>query len=861
MAGAPARRGCGRHHLELLRFASSGALALRAAGRACVAAASAMSTGERSTVLRERAAVLPADTFAAGPDLAGNSSPRPQRPHAAVRPQPAASRASPPCCRAGDGVYLVDGRQRLRREGELGRTSCCASTASRPTSRPRDGGAGHGRRSRGVHQLRDPDHARSPSPIVERGDRTRERLLTGADFDIESLPAARDGTFWFGDEFGPFLLHTDATGQVLEAPIPCPASSRRRTRCWPPAEAPDARRSARASRAWRIGADGRYLYPMLRAPLDHRRRPAPPLDLRVRPRAPRYTGSSCLPDGSGRATRSATSRRSTATASWSSSATTNQGATARFKKIFPSTCRCRRRRLPRQAPRRRPAEHRGPEEISLRPIPATSASAPLRVAVPDDRDVLPLEPATSARDQRQQLSDPAGPRSHAARRLGVRDPPPGRIAAGGNEATGRAEGARRAGGGPSMHTGPHRPLSPVPPRGSRQSAPCGEGGKPPGEEHATNPGGGGGSTSGEDPGLPGCASAEADSLRERNVAPTDPPAVSSGQRCWRWRCSRSAPAGQASAWQAAHAAARPAQRGGGGDGRRRHRRRRRLHRRRQQLRRAWTPTRSPATAGDGCPICPSPSITRLRRARGGRIYVAGGYGPDRKPLRAAFVLDGGAWRRLPLMPDGRAAAAAAIADGRLYVVGGRNSRRLLRGRVRADPRLAALDADSRPQPPRAPRRGRVAGPRLCGRRARRRHRLQHDRVPGLRRRRPGAGGGSRRCRTRAAARARRPIGGRIVSVGGEEPARHDRERVRLRVQTRRGRLADLPTPRHGLGVVAAGNRVWAVAGGTRSGPHGERRDRVAEAVASGATTRSSRTPSRRPGIEPVRPERSNRLRP
>ena len=48
------------------------------------------------------------------------------------------------------------------------------------------------------------------------------RLLTGADFDIESIRRAPDGTFWFGDEFGPFLLHTDAIGRVLEAPIPLP---------------------------------------------------------------------------------------------------------------------------------------------------------------------------------------------------------------------------------------------------------------------------------------------------------------------------------------------------------------------------------------------------------------------------------------------------------------------------------------------------------------------------------------------------------------------------------------------------------------------------------------------------------------
>lgn len=49
-----------------------------------------------------------------------------------------------------------------------------------------------------------------------------QRLLTGADFDIESIRRAPDGTLWFGDEFGPYLIHTDSNGRVLEAPIPLP---------------------------------------------------------------------------------------------------------------------------------------------------------------------------------------------------------------------------------------------------------------------------------------------------------------------------------------------------------------------------------------------------------------------------------------------------------------------------------------------------------------------------------------------------------------------------------------------------------------------------------------------------------------
>lgn len=48
------------------------------------------------------------------------------------------------------------------------------------------------------------------------------RLLTGGDFDLEAFRRASDGTYWFGDEFGPYLLHVSANGQLLEAPIPLP---------------------------------------------------------------------------------------------------------------------------------------------------------------------------------------------------------------------------------------------------------------------------------------------------------------------------------------------------------------------------------------------------------------------------------------------------------------------------------------------------------------------------------------------------------------------------------------------------------------------------------------------------------------
>jgi glycerophosphoryl diester phosphodiesterase len=71
----------------------------------------------------------------------------------------------------------------------------------------------------GFVQFRDPDN-RIPWPIVNGS--SADRLLTGGDFDIESIRIDRDGDFWVGDEFGPFLLHFDETGRLLEAPIALP---------------------------------------------------------------------------------------------------------------------------------------------------------------------------------------------------------------------------------------------------------------------------------------------------------------------------------------------------------------------------------------------------------------------------------------------------------------------------------------------------------------------------------------------------------------------------------------------------------------------------------------------------------------
>jgi hypothetical protein len=129
----------------------------------------------------------------------------------------------------------------------------------------------------GFVQLRDPE-GRIPFALFRA-----DRLLTGADFDIESVRRARDGSFWFGEEFGPFLLHTDAAGKVLEAPIALPGVQSPQNPFLPD---PDAW-TLRASRGFEGTArsiDGKTLYPMLEGALrndpDPRRRIVNEFDLR-----------------------------------------------------------------------------------------------------------------------------------------------------------------------------------------------------------------------------------------------------------------------------------------------------------------------------------------------------------------------------------------------------------------------------------------------------------------------------------------------------------------------------------------------------------------------------------------------------
>lgn len=122
-------------------------------------------------------------------------------------------------------------------------------------------------------QLRDPNK-RISFEIVNGN--TADRLLTGADFDPESMQRAADGTYWIGDEFGPYLLHFSAQGILLDAPIPLsnPLNSTQELRS-PQNQfnkaninyvEPLVQRSG-GFEGMAISPDGKYLYPLLEKPL------------------------------------------------------------------------------------------------------------------------------------------------------------------------------------------------------------------------------------------------------------------------------------------------------------------------------------------------------------------------------------------------------------------------------------------------------------------------------------------------------------------------------------------------------------------------------------------------------------------
>jgi glycerophosphoryl diester phosphodiesterase len=106
-------------------------------------------------------------------------------------------------------------------------------------------------------QFSDPDRLIGFTIVMEN---TPERWLTGGDIDPESLQVDRHGDLWVGDEFGPWILHFDAEGRLLEAPISLPGNLMSPNN----PHLSGARPSQPNSRGLEgMGIDGRFLYPTL----------------------------------------------------------------------------------------------------------------------------------------------------------------------------------------------------------------------------------------------------------------------------------------------------------------------------------------------------------------------------------------------------------------------------------------------------------------------------------------------------------------------------------------------------------------------------------------------------------------------
>jgi hypothetical protein len=146
----------------------------------------------------------------------------------------------------------------------------------RPDFKTAAGGSG-AVAARSLFMLRDPDRHISYSLIADL-DRypgsdipvdpsiKEDRLLTGADFDVESFRRVPDGTFYFGDEFGPYLLHTDSSGRLLRPPIPLPGVRSPQNPDLA-GEVANAQRSG-GFEGMALSADSGFLFPILEHPLE-----------------------------------------------------------------------------------------------------------------------------------------------------------------------------------------------------------------------------------------------------------------------------------------------------------------------------------------------------------------------------------------------------------------------------------------------------------------------------------------------------------------------------------------------------------------------------------------------------------------
>jgi len=222
----------------------------------------------------ESIAILPADTFEPGPTSGQFASPANGRIPPFINKQPVQGISS--VLRASNGDYFVMSDNGFGAQDNSQDYVLRVHRVS-PDFKTKTGGTGT-EVVKSFFTLSDPNHRINFTIVADRAEYPftmlhipvdpaikQNRWLTGADFDIESVREAHDGTLWFGDEFGPFLIHTDANGVVLEAPFPLPGVKSPQNPFLMGAT-PNLPRS-KGFEGMAITPNGKRLYPMLEGPL------------------------------------------------------------------------------------------------------------------------------------------------------------------------------------------------------------------------------------------------------------------------------------------------------------------------------------------------------------------------------------------------------------------------------------------------------------------------------------------------------------------------------------------------------------------------------------------------------------------
>jgi Kelch motif protein/galactose oxidase-like protein len=210
-------------------------------------------------------------------------------------------------------------------------------------------------------------------------------------------------------------------------------------------------------------------------------------------------------------------------------------------------------------------------------------------------------------------------------------------------------------------------------------------------------------------------------------------------------------------------------------------------------------------------------------AYGGSLYVVGGYSQPTDTSTGAvrdfwrFDPTSDRWTAMPAAPLPRAAAGAAVLGHRLYVAGGRSDTQTTIST------LAIFDFDTGRWslgPPLLHPREHLAGVAaggsvwMLGGRA-----LGQGNFTYVERYRPGSASWQEMPAMPIARSSFQAVAatGRIVTVGGEGATTFAEVDALDPASGRWTRLADLPTPRHGLGLVADGPLVFAIDGGPQPG--------------------------------------------